>query len=852
LSHYRLLEKIGEGGMGEVYRAHDTKLNRDVAIKILSLDLKAHPEHHRRFLREAQAAAAVTHSNIAMVHEIDESDGVTFIVMELVEGRTLRSLLGQRPLLIPEAIGIATDIAEGLARAHQVRVVHRDLKPENIMISSSGNVKILDFGIAKLLQDRGAVRQSRLSEMETAPDSVTREGQLLGTFCYMSPEQARGGAADARSDIFSFGITLYEMLARRLPFQGRNAIETLAEILHAPAAPVSDLNPETPARLEQILNKCLEKDPDARYQCTDELLGDLRALQEIMRTPDQAGSLQRRDGRWLRAGRFAALALLLTVALIALWNALVRHPSPSPAVSASVALLPLVYEGPADHSHLKELLPQMFGERMRAYPGLRLAPYGYSRGYGPAADIHAVARDLGVDWVVEGRLTIRGAGFVLAASTVRGADGRQTWTGRIEGSVSGILGDADRLAVDIMRAVGTAPLEAPETGASRNVGALQEYLKGMAFFEGWDVKKNYLHAAEAGQRALDLDPGFAEGHALLARALMTQYMQTKEPSLVQRAMDSAQRAVTLSPNLPEAHAALGSVQLYSGHSAQAAQAYEEGLRLAPADDDITIGIARAYSTLGRHEEAERMYRRAIGLRPTYWGHYNTLGVFYFRRGRLDEAKEAFRQVIEHHPESATGYANLAAVHVLAGEHSEAAPLLRAALNIDPSPETRNNLGVVYYATGRFEEAAREWQEAAAAGSPNVMRLSNLGDAYRQLGRSSEAHAAYGRAIERGEAQLQFNANDAETRAMVSIALAGIGRCAEVPGQADRALKIDPGNPTFSYYAAVASAICGDRKASLLHAIRAIKGGIKVDVLTNPDLKPLLDDPAIRDLLDKKP
>jgi len=274
-SHYRLVEKIGEGGMGVVWKALDTRLDRHIAVKVLPPELTADDERRRRFLREARTAAAVTHPNIVTIHEIDEADGFTFIAMELVEGRTLRAVIGTDPLQIPEAVRIATGIAAGLARAHRARIVHRDLKPDNVVIGTDGRPRILDFGLAKLVEQRQKTLRTHLSRRHSGGPRLTVEGTLLGTSAYMSPEQARGEAVDARSDIFSFGITLYEMLTAQLPFPGQNQIERLAAILHSPHEPASRSNPAVPPWLDRILVRCLEKDPGRRYQDIQGVLADL-------------------------------------------------------------------------------------------------------------------------------------------------------------------------------------------------------------------------------------------------------------------------------------------------------------------------------------------------------------------------------------------------------------------------------------------------------------------------------------------------------------------------------------------------------------------------------------------------
>ena len=332
LSHYRVLARIGEGGMGVVYRAEDEKLQRAVALKVLPPERLADEERRLRFLREARAAAAVTHPNIAVVHEIDESDGVVFIAMELVEGKTLREVIGGKPLPLREALRLGVEIAEGLAAAHHHRVVHRDLKPENVIVTPDGRVKILDFGLAKLLEDRPASDSGGASKLATISDEMTQAGRVLGTASYMSPEQARGLPVDERSDLFSFGTVLYEMVTGASPFRGATSMDTLTAILREQPAPPVQVNPEVPAELERILGKCLEKEPGERYQDTRDLVVDLRHLkrdtdsQPLRRAEASAGA-----GVAVRKGSFgkraavagAALAAIVAVAVGA-WSLLHR------------------------------------------------------------------------------------------------------------------------------------------------------------------------------------------------------------------------------------------------------------------------------------------------------------------------------------------------------------------------------------------------------------------------------------------------------------------------------------------------------------------------------------------------
>ncbi len=320
LSHFRILSQLGEGGMGVVYKAEDTKLDRPVALKVLPPERVGDEERRLRFMREARTAAAISHPNIAAVYEIDEADGVIFIAMELVEGQTLRSLLETGVPPLKKALRMAAEMAEALGSAHEANIVHRDLKPENVMIRPDGHVKILDFGLAKLREN--ATDSPETTRMETLSAEMTREGRILGTAAYMSPEQARAQPVDFRSDLFSFGIVLYEMATGRSPFHGPSVTDTLSSIVRDQPPPLAQITPGIPEELARIVSKCLEKDPDERYQHTDDLAMDLRKLrrvtdsQTMSRVSDTAMPAVGGRPVWLRP--VPILLAVLAVAAIAL------------------------------------------------------------------------------------------------------------------------------------------------------------------------------------------------------------------------------------------------------------------------------------------------------------------------------------------------------------------------------------------------------------------------------------------------------------------------------------------------------------------------------------------------------
>ena len=823
---YTVIEEIGAGGMGQVYKAVDRKLGKPVALKLIRPHVAARAGGPERFRRELALAREVTHPNVCRVHDLGEIDGILYISMEYIEGQPLDRLVQSVGHLSPrQTISLGRQICAGLEAVHERSIVHRDLKPGNIMIGRSGQALVMDFGMAYQHGDH----------------RLTDAGVVLGTMAYLSPEQARGLPTDPRSDVYAVGLMLYEMLTGRRP-PGDGVVLPLA--LREPGErcpPPSRFAPEVHAALDGVVMRCLEREPARRYGSAGELEQALdHAGAALSSGSSPLGTPQPRRSRSWTALVAAVVATAAAAAVLAQrpWQ-----PPPLPAAPRSVAVLPLSYEGPKEKAYFKDVLPLVMADGLRASRRLQVAPFGSSRTFAADDDARLVARQLGVQSVVQGKIGVQGDQYEIAIRTT-GDDGRLLWTRTIRGEVAGLLPRADQLSAELASVLGA---EAAPPRASRPPQALEDYLGGRALLEGWDVDRNYARAEEAFRKAIAADPTFAEAHAMLAMALWKHYRETREVDRVREALEAAQRAVSLAPALPEGHLALGIVELGRGRSAEAADSFQKAQDLAPADDAVCRWIAEAYAALGRNAEAEGMYRRAIDLRPSYWENYNGEGTFFLAQGRLPDAKEMFQRVIELRPDSDIGYTNLAGAHILGGELKEAEPLLHAALRIKPSASVHNNLGFVYYSTGRFEEAAREFR-LAVEDLESAARWGNLGDAYRQLGRSREAREAYGRAIELGRAQLGVNPRDGQVRGALAIWLGGYGRCDEARKDAERAALDAGANPTVHYYAAVASSICGDRSAAVRHAVRAVEGGVEADVRTNPDLRPLLGEPALRKAL----
>lgn len=823
-SRYTVVEEVGAGGAGVVYKAIDRKLGRTVALKLIQPRAAARAEIQERFRRELALAQQVTHANVCRVHDLGEFDGILYISMEFIEGQTLDDLIQSVGHLSPrQTVALGRQICAGLKAIHERSIVHRDLKPGNVMVDRSGHALLMDFGMA----------------YHPEAEKLTREGAVLGTLAYLSPEQARGAPTDLRSDLYALGLILFEMLTgRRAPGDGGPAPLALRESAER-CPPPSRLSPEVPAALDAIVLRCLERDPARRFATAGDLDTALAAIQLSSSASGQL-NLTRAPSRprALTIGACLAAGLLLLAWLAVRWRA-----APPATGTAKMAILPLSYDGPESTAYVRDAIPVLLERALRASPSVDVAPFASSRGFDSKQAPAIVAQQMGVSFVLHGSVHVEGdkASLDLALSGPKGLG----WSEKQETTLRGAFADAERTAAQIVRAMGATP--APASGAPQRPEALELYLKGKTLLEGWDVDRNYAGAEASLEEATRLDPNFAEAYALLAQARWTDYKETQRAALVQQAIDAADKAVALAPAQPEGHLARGVVLLGRGQSVEASQSFERAQRLAPGDDAICRQIADAYASLRRTEDAERMYQRAIDLRPGYWESYNRKGIFHLSRAEWSKAKEMFRKVIELRPESDIGYSNLAAAHLSAGEIKEAEPVLQASLRIQPTAAAHNNLGFVYYALGRYEEAVREYDEAIKI-APNFRRWASLGDSHRQLGHKKEAGDAYARAIELEQDMLHVNASDAKTRAVLAMNLAAIGRCDDARREAARALGEAEDDAYVHYYSANAYALCGSRQEAVRQAALAIKGGVVDDIHTNPDLRPLLSEPRLRDLL----
>jgi serine/threonine-protein kinase len=675
ISHYRVLEKLGEGGMGVVYKAKDTHLDRLVAIKLLPAERVADPERKRRFIQEAKAASALNHPNIITIYDIDQADGLHFIAMEYVAGKTLDQLIGRKALKLTETLKYAIQVADALAAAHAAGVVHRDLKPANIMVTEKGLVKVLDFGLAKLTEAASGDEGETLSGRD-APR--TEEGAILGTAAYMSPEQASGEKVDHRSDIFCFGVVAYQMLTGQPAFQRSSLAATLAAVLRDEPAPLRVLAPQTPPCLEEVVSRCLRKAPGERFQTAAELRSALHRAYD----PSDQASLDR------------------------------KRALPAVAVLAFTDMSPA-----RDQEYFCDGIAEEILNGLARIKGLRVASRTSAFRYkGQAVDICELGRQLKVDTVLEGSVRKSGNRLRISAQLINVADGFHLWSERYDRTVEDIFDIQDGISEAIVGALKLTlqpreqePLRRRHT---RNAAAYNSYLKGRYC---WNRRSPESLKAAIGhfQEALACDPGYAAAYAGLADCFCMLGMQTYLPpkESMPQALAAARRALELDDSSAESHVSLAGALIayewdWSGartHLEQAIQLNPEyatayhwygvflcaargqedaairALRRAEELDPLSLPIgadlALTLVFLRRYQEAVEQCRRVIDLDSSFFRPYLFLGRAYTHLERWDEALDALIKARELSQRDSRVEAALGFAYARSGQYAEAVRMM---------------------------------------------------------------------------------------------------------------------------------------------------------------------------------
>ena len=841
--HYEVQAKLGEGGMGIVYQALDRKLNRLVALKFLppladrsNIDLE-------RFLQEANALSALNHPHIATIYAVETAGEQQFLVLEYLPGGTLKAKLQRTysagaPLPIGDVLKYAQQTAEGLAHAHAKGIIHRDVKTSNLMLTEGGDAKITDFGVAKLSG----------SSLKTIP------GSLLGTIAYMSPEQALGVEVDARSDVFSFGVVLFELISGRLPFEAPNDAALLTRVVNARAPELKTLRADAPEALERIVGRALKKRLEDRYATMGELVADIREVRAHLSTPTRSSTRhemqqpvvrpkrhERRTGAWTAI----SLAVLTGAIVLGIRHLVQRVPAGQPAATLAEELaLPkptanrlglrqfdIFGQEQGKEAFSKDLtaeLTKYLTQLTQTHPSLSVvSPDEKQKDNVPTLILKVTAIWENDRLIIAAALTDAQKQSVLSSVD-------------LEGPANELPGLLQSLAKKVAEMLQVQISEAPE--------ARELYLRGRGYLERYDRQENLENAIAAFNKALSQDAAFVLAHAGKAEAYLRKYRQTPDEAFLDVARESVATAMQLNDKLAAVHFSDGLLRAATGETPLAIGSFQRSLEIEPGPD-ATRELANAYDALDNRElldVAEPMYRRAIDLRKGYWLGYKDLAVFYQKHGRLKQALPLFERVLQLNPDDHTSLTNLGGIYFKLHRYSQYVGYCQRAVEIDPSPPAYYSLGTALYLDHRYREAIDPYKKAVELDPAEGFYFGALGDAYRFVqGMRDYAVDAYQQAILLKEKELRIRPRDARLRASIASWSTLFDRRRAL-SEIDKALQLGARNPRVQAVAVTVFEQLRMREQAIAAVERAIDLGYSVAEFQSwPPLEKLRMDPRYK-------
>lgn len=807
IGRFELLREVGRGSFGVVYEARDRELLRSVAFKLVRAGRLAVGDEQLR--REAEVIARLSHPNLVTIFDVGHSEHGPYLVLEYLRGETLQARLACGRLAPLEAVRLATEIARGLAYAHEHGVVHRDLKPSNVFVCEDGRVKLLDFGLAHAFGWR------RLDG---------------GTPAYMAPEQWRRAPEDERTDVYALGTILFHMLSGELPFP---AGEHGRAILSDRAAP----SLETPGHpgLAELVARMLEKDVTRRPRDCGQVLAALTALQGEIGRAGLPGPVRkaRRAGR--RVLLLAVVGVLLGAAAWAgMWFG--RAGPAAPPRARAIAVLPFAnLSAGAENDYFSDGLAEEILNLLTRVRELRVAASASSSAYkDKAGDLADVARHLGVDVLLVGSVRRDKEHLRVGAELVDARSGFRLWSEIYDRQLADVFSIQEDIAHHVANALAIVLARGAAGEALRPattpLTAYDAYLRGRDHLRK-ATQANVAQSVALFDEAIAIDAGFGQAHAGLCEAWSRLYELDRASGSFERAERACHEALDRRSEAEEVHVALGRLHLASGRYDEAERDFRRALSPLGRSVEALLGIARVEAAQGRSEEAQKTFDRAHQLEPGDWRVYDQTAAFLFANGRYPEAAAQFAEVVSRTPDNAEHLTNLGAAHYLAGNFELASQAWRAALALSPNVAAYSNVGSSYYYLGRFEDAAAMYRKAIELTPEDHRPWGNLGDAYREIpGRAADAKRAYEKAVTLGEQRLRINARDAQAMAEVAHYQARLGHAAPARALAREAVQADGRNPYVRYYAALVSATTGDLAGALDHLERAVVLGYQPRLL----------------------
>jgi serine/threonine protein kinase/tetratricopeptide (TPR) repeat protein len=794
ISHYKILEKLGEGGMGVVYKAQDIKLDRLVALKFLPPHLTSESEEKERFIHEAKAASALNHTNITTIYEIDEFEGQMFIVMEYVEGSTLKQTIEKETLSIKKVLDIGIQICEGLALAHEKGIVHRDIKSDNIMLTPRGQVKIMDFGLAKL---KGATK-------------LTKTRSTLGTLAYMSPEQAQGEEVDPRSDIFSFGVVLYELLTGKLPFAGEHQAAVIYSIINEEPQPVARYNNKVSPDLERMITKALTKDKDERYQHIDDLLADLRHEKKSLEyvktgTLAQSGVAQKPSKKKILPLVLAGLVILVLIAgYFTLFNK-----KQAESGRKMLAVLPFENLGAPEQEYFAAGITDEITTQLGKVSGLgvisRTSVIQYKS---TKKTVQQIGKELGVQYVLEGTILWDKSGVTnrvrINPQLIRVKDGTHVWAESYDRVLDQIFALQADIAEKVASALDITLIETEKRSIAakptENLEAYEYYLRGSEYARGGGGKRDNRIAADMYEKAVELDPTFALAYASLSIGYSFMYWAyyDRTDERLNKAKEAVDRALELKPDLPEAHWALGVYYYYGSRDYERAlEQFAIGLKGQPNNTELLAAIGYVQRREGKFEEAVTNLKNAFELDPQSYDKAEEVEMTYRSMRKYVEAVYYIDRAISLAPDWPRAYSDKAWLYLLSeGDTKKARKVIQEATEKADVSQLVLDLVGLDVLDGDYQAALNRLIGPAAFTDPyglndTISYFLTKAGIYGLLKRPKSELACYDSARIVLENKVQSRPNDAPFHSYLGIAYAGLGRKEEAIREGKKGVELLP-------------------------------------------------------------
>ena len=839
LGHYKILDRIGAGGMGEVFLAEDANLKRKVALKMLPQKVAVTRERLERFRREAKILAALEHPGIVSIYSLEEADNLCFLTMQYVDGAPLSRAIPKNGFELDRLFSLSIAIADAVSAAHEKGVVHRDLKPGNIMITGAGHVKILDFGLAKLLQDE----QAGTLESEAPTEALTGEGARIGTLPFMSPEQVRGEHADHRSDIFAMGVILYQMATGQYPFERGSSADLASSILRDSPSSVDELRGGLPHHMARIIRQCLEKNPDKRLQSSK----DLRNALEDLRWEVSSVAYQPAEAEPTRRSQWWGVAVVAALVLAAVFAGLYFLKEDRQADGPRVLEPPLYlvvdfspsFSGTEAPQYFRHGVTHLLAERLVGLTGVYVVPKEDS----PKPDfvVEADVRRVGDSVNLAYRLVVQHDREVLAGEIFRISQDELFETlDRIGHTTAELLGDREDRPVRYLK--GPIP--------TRSWGALDRFLVGLENYGSGEIVV-LEEAARAFARASDLDEEFDEAFVYRGLTLQKLFQETSRDELLAESQTACSEVAERTPKLALSHLCIAEALRLSKHYLEAVEEYREAFERGSRDPRVLWGARLSFSELGRPQSEEAFWQAIIAADPGYWVGHSLLGRYHLDRGEEEDAITHYDGAIQLAPTYAVLYTGKFGAQYALGRFWEGIETVERSLEIEPKDHQMwGNLGAVYFLLRRFDEAIAAHETSLRLDPSDYRAHAMLGRSlYWAPGRREESTPHLDQAIRMCQAHLEEAPDDADAWLLLSWYQAMLGAAEESRESLAYVLDLRPNNSHFFYLAGLTRNLLGEEEQALEYLEDAVTGGYgTAELRTTIEVDNLRQQPRFQELI----